>query len=118
MQLYGPRAHRLDVVDGARRGAAHVDRPALADLDDDLQVAISGQRVSRIGVRAVGLSCLTLIVGRVLSRDHRELRFKNTRIPLPYLEAAAALLPPRPRAVAEPQERQHVLAYSCGMDSP
>ena len=33
--------------------------------------------------RAVGLSCLTLIIGR-FSRDYRELRFKNTIIPLPY----------------------------------
>ena len=33
--------------------------------------------------RAVGLSCLTLIIGH-FSRDCRELRFKNTMIPLPY----------------------------------
>ena len=33
--------------------------------------------------RAVGASCLTLIIGR-FSMDYRELRFKNTIIPLPY----------------------------------
>ena len=34
--------------------------------------------------RAVGLSCLTLVIGR-FSRDYRGLRFKNTIIPLPYV---------------------------------
>ena len=33
-------------------------------------------------VRAVGLSCFTLIIGG-FSRDYHELRFKNTMIPLP-----------------------------------
>ena len=33
--------------------------------------------------RAVGLSCLTLTIGR-FSRDYRELRFKSTITPLPY----------------------------------
>ena len=37
-----------------------------------------------VGVRAVGLSCLTLIIGR-FSRHYRELRFQNTIIPLPYV---------------------------------
>ena len=44
--------------------------------------------------RAVGLSRLTLIIGR-FSRDYRELRFKNTIIPLP-----CCLLPRRPVQVA------------------
>ena len=35
-----------------------------------------------IAGRAVGLSCLTLTIGR-FSRDYRELRFKHTIIPLP-----------------------------------
>ena len=35
--------------------------------------------------RAMGLSCLTLIIGGG-SRDYRELRFKTTIIPLPYRE--------------------------------
>ena len=39
--------------------------------------------------RAVGLSRLTLIIGR-FSRDYRELRFKNTIIPLPWLCPTAA----------------------------
>ena len=38
----------------------------------------------------MGLPCLTLIIGR-FSRDYRELRFKNTRIPLPYVQAAYGL---------------------------
>ena len=38
---------------------------------------------ARAASRAVGLSCLTLIIVR-FSRDYRELRFKNTIIPLPY----------------------------------
>ena len=33
----------------------------------------------------MGLSCLTLIIGR-FSRYYRELRFKNTMIPLPYAQ--------------------------------
>ena len=41
---------------------------------------------ARPGGRAVGLS--RSIVGR-FSRDHRELRFKNTMIPLPYPAAHA-----------------------------
>ena len=48
--------------------------PTRARLSGDAQ---------RCGVyRAVGLSCLTLIIGR-FSRDYRELMFKNTMIPLP-----------------------------------
>ena len=35
--------------------------------------------------RALGLSCFTLIIGR-FPRHSRELRFKNTIIPLPYLQ--------------------------------
>ena len=49
--------------------------PTRARLSGDAQ---------RCGVyRAVGSSCLTLIIGR-FSRDYRELRLKNTIIPLPY----------------------------------
>ena len=42
--------------------------------------------------RAVGLSCLTSSIGR-FSRNHRELRFKSTIIPLP-LAASTDRVPP------------------------
>ena len=50
--------------------------------------------VARPCLRAVGLSCLTLIIGR-FSRDYRELRFKNTIIPLPYTFLQRAAGTPR-----------------------
>ena len=63
------------------------------DVEEGASVAVFGLGavgLSVIQVRprgsapgAVGLSCLTLIIVR-FSRDHRELRFKNTIIPLPY----------------------------------
>ena len=64
------------------------------DVEEGASVAVFGLGavgLSVIQVRprgsapgAVGLSCLTLIIVR-FSRDYRELRFKNTIIPLPYL---------------------------------
>ena len=41
----------------------------------------------------MGLSCLTLIIGRC-SRDYRELRFKNTITPLPYVQVLAGTYAP------------------------